>query len=133
MRKEEQDQILSTMSPEEPSNLPIVLQGIRSEADACTKPGVTRKTVLESRREEFPPGFLAKLDVLMDRDQTGPKEGEPPPDFVLKKLGSEDRVRLSSFRGREAVALAFGSYTCPPFRDQIGISTAASDNRWRFS
>ena len=47
----------------------------------------------------------------MERDEIGPKVGEQPPDFFLKSLGSEERVRLSSFRGKRPVALAFGSYT----------------------
>ena len=47
----------------------------------------------------------------MVRDETGPKVGEVPPDFSLKRLGSPDRVSLSSFKGRQPVALAFGSYT----------------------
>ena len=51
------------------------------------------------------------LEATMARDETGPKIGEVPPDFFLKRLGSSDRVSLSSFRGRQPVALAFGSYT----------------------
>ncbi len=49
--------------------------------------------------------------AVMARDETGPKVGEAPPDFSLKRLGSQERVSLSSFKGRQAVALAFGSYT----------------------
>ena len=47
----------------------------------------------------------------MVRDETGPKVGEVPPDFSLKRLESLERVRLSSFKDRQPVALAFGSYT----------------------
>ena len=50
-------------------------------------------------------------EAVMERDETGPKVGGQPPDFFLKRLGSEKRVRLSSFRGKRPVAIAFGSYT----------------------
>lgn len=39
------------------------------------------------------------------------KPGDPAPDFELKKLGSQERVRLSDFKGKKPVALVFGSYT----------------------
>ncbi|GEM_PF-1878793 len=39
------------------------------------------------------------------------KPGDPAPDFALKKLGSQERIRLSSFKGKKPVALVFGSYT----------------------
>ena len=39
------------------------------------------------------------------------KPGDPAPDFDLKVLKSEERVRLSSFTGNMPVALVFGSYT----------------------
>ena len=47
----------------------------------------------------------------MVRDEMGPQLGEYPPDFSLKRLDSDTRVRLSSFRGARPVALVFGSYT----------------------
>ena len=39
------------------------------------------------------------------------KVGEMAADFNLKKMKSEERVRLSSFKGERPVALVFGSYT----------------------
>ena len=45
------------------------------------------------------------------RDEMGPMAGEQPPDFELKLMGTEERVRLSSFKGNRAVGLLFGSYT----------------------
>ena len=50
-------------------------------------------------------------EAVLARDEMGPGVGELAPDFDLKRLGSDDRVRLSDFRGRRPVALAFGSYT----------------------
>jgi hypothetical protein len=37
--------------------------------------------------------------------------GELATDFCLKRLGSKEQVRLSSFQGQQPVALVFGSYT----------------------
>jgi hypothetical protein len=39
------------------------------------------------------------------------KVGDMAADFNLKKMKSEERVRLSSFKGERPVALVFGSYT----------------------
>jgi hypothetical protein len=39
------------------------------------------------------------------------KVGDPAPDFALKTANRSQVVRLSSFRGREAVVLIFGSHT----------------------
>ena len=47
------------------------------------------------------------------------KVGDLAPDFELKKLGSEERVQLSSFADKKPVALIFGSYTCPRFRGRV--------------
>ena len=55
----------------------------------------------------------------MRRDAMGPHEGEVPADFDLKRMGSEDRVQLSSFKDQRPVALVFSSYTIPPFRAQV--------------
>ena len=51
------------------------------------------------------------MEAILVRDETGPNAGEEAPDFSLKRLASDERVRLSDFRGRRPVALAFGSYT----------------------
>ena len=39
------------------------------------------------------------------------KPGDPAPDFDLKVVGSEERIRLSSFAGKRPVVLVFGTYT----------------------
>jgi peroxiredoxin len=45
--------------------------------------------------------------------------GDPAPGFDLATLDGGSRVRLSDFRGVKPVVLVFGSYTCPPFRNQV--------------
>jgi hypothetical protein len=51
------------------------------------------------------------MQFLAERETLAPTVGSMAPDFELPKLGSVDRVRLSSFSGRKPVALIFGSYT----------------------
>ena len=51
-----------------------------------------------------------KIAVVL-RGEMGPNAGEIHPDFNLKLVGSEELVRLSSFKGHRPVALIFGSYT----------------------
>lgn len=44
-------------------------------------------------------------------DALAPKVGDVAPDFELYDANGENAVRLSDFRGKKPVALAFGSYT----------------------
>ena len=50
------------------------------------------------------------MEAVVARDE-GPHVGDVPPDFSLKRMGSEERVQLSNFKGHKPVALIFGSYT----------------------
>ena len=117
MRKAERDQILSTMDQEQRQDFGRILQELNVEAKADAGAGSSLTSVLESRRSQFSTKILTKLDAVVQRDQMGPKVGETPPDFVLKKSGSEEQVKLSSFTklsgssGKRPVALVFGSYT----------------------
>lgn len=110
MRKEERDQVLSTMTREVRLDFGRVLQEIRSEAKSAGR-GTSRNEVLATRRGQYPADLLARLDAVMQRDELGPKEGQTPPDFSLKMIEQDQRVRLSSFSGQRRVALVFGSYT----------------------
>ena len=81
--------------------------------------------------DDMPEGSLASMNLTRDgyeqlvreraeRNYKAPKVGDPAPDFAVERLDSEGRrteelFRLSDVRGR-VVALAFGSYTAPPFR-----------------
>lgn len=48
------------------------------------------------------------------KKDTAPKEGDLAPDFSLPLLGAKKagtEIKLSTFRGKQPVALVFGSYT----------------------
>jgi hypothetical protein len=116
MLKAQRDHAISRLSGEDRQDLRRVVAAIKEaragSPDAPTNGGqITAREVLEGWQEELPGEVRTALEAILIRDETGPKVGEPAPDFTPKRLGSEDRVRLSDFRGRRPVALAFGSYT----------------------
>jgi hypothetical protein len=51
------------------------------------------------------------MKFMAERETLAPAVGVEAPDFDLPRLGGNERVRMSSFRGRKPVALIFGSYT----------------------
>ena len=110
MNKTERDQILSSMKGNERQDLRRIMQEIQVESRESGG-ARSRQEVLESRRNGYSEELLKRMDAIIRRDQMGPNEGETPPDLHLKRMGSEERVRLSNFRGKRPVALVFSSYT----------------------
>jgi hypothetical protein len=53
----------------------------------------------------------AMMQFIAQRETHAPAVGDEAPDFELPRLGSTERVRLSSFRNHQPVALIFGSFT----------------------
>ncbi len=75
-----------------------------------------REQAQEPTRERPRPGpemkkFAREFGEKMGRGEGKLVAGDPAPDFQLKRLHSEDSVRLSRFHGVRPVALIFGSYT----------------------
>jgi hypothetical protein len=69
-----------------------------------------------SRMMEFtaamePERRIGLMQFLAERETLAPDVGAQAPDFRLPRLGGDEHVQLSSFRGRKPVALIFGSYT----------------------
>ena len=111
MDKAERDRIMNSMTQEDRAEYRRVidqLKGLMKESGARR---LTVKEMLETGKVKVPPEVRVPVEGVMERDEQGPKEGEVPPDFFLKRKGSDGRVRLSDFRGKRAVALVFGSYT----------------------
>ena len=52
-----------------------------------------------------------ELEWQLSSDVKAPKVGDLAPDFALQDPSGEVAVRLSDFRGKRPVALAFGIYT----------------------
>ena len=111
MLKAERDQILGSMGQEERSQYGDILREVRAEARASSTNKSTPMQVWKSRAGQYSPKLKEAVNAIFLRDEMGPNEGEAAPEIDLKRLGSKERVRLSSFKGRRAVAMAFGSYT----------------------
>ena len=112
MLKAQRDSAISGLSDEHRRQLRQIVDGIKEARLAHPSNGQLSARELASGQQADPPAEVrAALEAILVRDETGPNVGEAAPDFSLKRLGSEDRVRLSDFAGRRPVALAFGSYT----------------------
>ena len=88
-----------------------ILRDLHQEMKAPPGQRPTLRQALGSRIDTFPPELRIPIQTFVTRCEMGPRIKEEPPDFFLKRIGSEDRVRLSSFQGKRPVALVFGSYT----------------------
>ena len=111
MQKPQRDNVLSNLSQEERHSFRRVMQELRAQTKSSTGRRVPAKEVLAGWGDELPKGLQDALAVVIARNEMGPKVGETPPDFNLKRLGSDEKVRLSSFKGKKPVGLVFGSYT----------------------
>jgi Iodothyronine deiodinase len=56
--------------------------------------------------------FAGELGSLNE----GPRLGQPAPNFTLKTVDGKDAVQLGLLVGTKPVVLAFGNFTCGPFR-----------------
>ena len=119
MQKSQRDSVLSRLSGDDRQDLRRVLAEIQATAiesagsAGSASPGgrITARELLKTWGDQLPENLIAALETIMVRDETGPGIGEPALDFSLKRLGTDERVRLSDFQGKRPVALAFGSYT----------------------
>ncbi len=111
MQKQQRDSILSSLSENETEIYRGLIRQVRSERKASSSGQFSAREVLEPRTGGLSSNVVSALDAVIARDEMGPAVGEEPPDFNLRLKGSEERVRLSSFRGDRPVALIFGSYT----------------------
>lgn len=111
MHKAERDQAITRLSPAERDQFRRIIQDIHARAKATPGHGMTARQVLTAQGDALSPPLRMALEAVVARDEMGPQVGAYPPDFCLKRLDSDARVRLSSFRGQRPVALVFGSYT----------------------
>ena len=67
--------------------------------------------MMEFTNAMAPERRVSFMQFLFERETHAPAVGADAPDFELAKLGDNERVQLSAFRGHKPVALIFGSYT----------------------
>ena len=111
MEKQERDNIMTRLTPEERNTMRRLIVDAKEEWKSRIPEVFTAQKGLGPRKEGLSPQLQAAIDAVIARDDMGPAVGQEPPDFNLKLLGSDERVRLSDYRGKRPVALVFGSYT----------------------
>ena len=111
MHKVERDNAMTRLSPAERDPFRRLIQDMRTHAPAPSGHRRMARQVLAAYSSTVSPALRAALEAVVVRDEMGPQVGTYPPDFALKQLGTDTRVRLSSFRGQQPVGLVFGSYT----------------------
>jgi len=111
MQKSQRDTIMNRLGPADRQNFRRVLQEFKTRLKTDPHQRVPARQILDTCGEELHENIRTALESLVARDEMGPKIGETPPDFNLKRMGSEERIRLSSFQGQRPVGLIFGSYT----------------------
>jgi hypothetical protein len=111
MRKEERDRIMMHLTEEQRAEFRRIISEIRYARKVTSGHRPAIRDLVASGTIDVPPSLREVVEALSERDASGPKVGELATDFCLKRLGSEERVRLSTFQGLQPVALVFGSYT----------------------
>ena len=111
MQKAQRDSVLAQLSQEDRQNFRKAITEIKTRMKATSSQRIPARQLLETCGNQLQGELKEALKIVMSRDEMGPKIGDTPPNFNLKRMGSEDRVILSSFRDKSPVALVFGSYT----------------------
>ena len=116
MLKADRDRVPGNLQDVDQSNFRKFIndyQAKRKSTSTEQKPvgEMPEREMLDAVDSDLTPTLLEAMKAVVARDEIGPQAGTVPPDFNLKRMGSEERVRLSSFKGQKAVALIFGSYT----------------------
>jgi len=111
MLKADRDQVLGNLQGDDRNNFRTFIDDYRAKRKALSGVQTPTREMLEADGADLTPTLRAAMKVVVARDEMGPHVGTVPPDFDLNLMGSEDRVRLSSFKDQKPVALIFGSYT----------------------
>ena len=99
------------LSQEQRAEYRRIISEIRTARKATSGSRPAIRELVASGTIEIPPSLREVVEAVIERDETGPKVGELAADFCLNRLGSKERVQLSSFQGTQPSALVFGSYT----------------------
>jgi len=111
MLKADRDQIMENLSEGDRKQFREFIDEYRAKRKAYSGSQMPAREMLEAVGDGLTDVARQAMEAVVQRDEMGPHAGDVPPDFNLKLMGSEDRVRLSSFKGQKPVALIFGSYT----------------------
>ena len=111
MLKADRDRIMANLQDDERRQFRQFIDGYRTRRRAVTGGQMPAREMLDALGPDITDKLRQAMADVVARDEMGPHVGEVPQDFTLKLSGSDERVRLSSFKGHRPVALIFGSYT----------------------
>ena len=111
MLKADRDQIMENLSEGDRKQFREFIDEYRAKRKASSGDQMPAREMLEAVGDGLTDVARQAMEAVVQRDEMGPHAGDVPPNFNLKLMGSENRVRLSSFKGQKPVALIFGSYT----------------------
>jgi len=111
MLKADRDQIMEQLQEKERKQFRQFIDDYRSKGKAAAGGQMPAREMLDAVSGDLTGLLRQAMVAVVARDEMGPHVGDVPPDFNLKRMGSEERVRLSSFKDQKPVALIFGSYT----------------------
>ena len=111
MLKADRDQIMENLSEDDRNQFREFIDDYRAKRKASSGGQMPAREMLEAVGDGLTDVARQGMEAVVQRDEMGPHAGDVPPNFNLKLMGSENRVRLSSFKGQKPVALIFGSYT----------------------
>ena len=111
MLKADRDQILANLQGDDRKNFQTFIDDYRVKRKAIFGGRISAHNILEAAGARVNSIVREAMEAVVARDEMGPRTGDVPPDFNLKRMGSDERVLLSRFKGQTPVALIFGSYT----------------------
>ena len=86
------------------------MQPINAEATETGR-SKSKNDLVDEYKNDRSEELRTQMEEVMKWDAMGPHEGTIAPTFELKRMGSDERVDLSHFKGDRPVALTFSSYT----------------------
>ncbi len=111
MLKADRDQIMGNLADDDRKQFRQFIDDYRAKRNAASGGQMPAREMLDDVGGDLTGILRQAMEAVVLRDEMGPHVGDVPPDFNLKRMGDEERVRLSSFKGERPVALIFGSYT----------------------
>ncbi len=111
MRKADRDQIMGKLQEEDRKRFRQFITDYRTKRKAVSAGQMPAREMLDAVGADLNEKLRRAMEAVVARDEMGPHVGDSPPDFNLKRSGTDERVRLSNFKDIRPVALIFGSYT----------------------
>ncbi len=111
MLKADRDQLMGNLADEDRKQFRQFITDYRAKRKAVSGEQTPAREMLDEVGAGLTGDLRQAMEAVVVRDEMGPHVGDVPLDFNLKRMASEERVRLSGFKDQRPVALIFGSYT----------------------